>query len=534
MTPLEEKATTLSRDEIVALLVSQQNLSQRNEELTGKVEELRRQLEWFQRQLFGSKSERRLAATVDGRQLLLGEQLAQESASAVAVETVRSYARRRSQDVLGETSDESPPRFDPSVPVEEIRLPNPEIEGLPPDSYDVIGEKTTLRLAQRPGPYVVLRYVRSVVKLKETGTFSCPPAPPAVLEKSLADVSLLAGILIDKFAFHLPLYRQHQRLLTCGIHLNRSTLTQWVHRTASLLEPIYEAQWESVLQSSVLVMDETPIKAGRVKRAGRNPGKMKTGFFWPVYGDRDELVFPFSASRAHAVVRELLGTYEGVLLTDGYEAYDRYAAQVAKLVHAQCWSHVRRYFVESESAEPELSQMALDRIGELYAHEAAIRKQGLEDGAKLEFRAQSCKPVVDAFFPWLKEVAQQHILLPSSPFTKAVSYVLDREKALRVFLEDPHVPVDTNHLEREIRPIALGRRNWLFCWTEVGAKYVGIIQSLLGTCRLQGVDPYTYLVDVLQRIESHPAREVQLLTPRLWKQHFAENPLRSHVDAKRQ
>jgi hypothetical protein len=316
--------------------------------------------------------------------------------------------------------------------------------------------------------------------------------------------------------------------------MDRSTLTQWVHRTAALLEPIYEAQWESVRQSSVLVMDETPIKAGRVKRAGRKPGKMKTGFFWPVYGDRDEIVFPFSPSRAHSVVRELLGSYEGVLLTDGYEAYDRYAAQRAKVVQAHCWSHCRRYFVESESAEPELSIKALDLIGELYEHEATIRKQGLEDDAKLEHRAMACKPVVDAFFCWLKEAEQEHILLPSSPFTKAASYALEREGALRVFLEDPRVPVDTNHLEREIRPIAVGRKNWLFSWTEVGAKYVGIIQSLIRTCRLQQIDPYTYLVDVLQRIESHPARDVRLLTPRLWKEHFAENPLRSHLDAKRQ
>ena len=197
----------------------------------------------------------------------------------------------------------------------------------------------TERLAQRPGSYVVLRYVRPVAKLKETGTFSCPPAPAGVLEKSLADVSLLVGLLIDKFLYHLPLYRQHQRMLAFGIRLDRSTLTQWVHRVAALLEPIYDVQWASVLASSVLVMDETPIKAGRVKRAGHNPGKMKTGFFWPVLGDQGEIMFPFSPTRAHAVVRELLGAFAGVLLTDGYEAYDRYAAQVAQVVPAQCWGH---------------------------------------------------------------------------------------------------------------------------------------------------------------------------------------------------
>ena len=456
MTPLEDKAASLardekSRDEIVALLVSEQKLATR-------VEELERQLEWFKRQLFGSKSERRLIAAVDGRQLFLGEQLAQDSVPEAPTETVRSYVRRRAPEGEDGSAEEPTVRFDPSVPVEEIQVPNPEIESLPPDRYDIVGEKVTERLAQRPGSYVVLRYVRPVAKLKETGTFSCPKAPPGVLEKSLADVSLLAGILIDKFLFHLPLYRQHQRMLAFGVRLDRSTLTQWVHRVAALLEPIYDAQWASVLASSVLVMDETPIKAGRVKRAGHNPGKMKTGFFWPVFGDRGEIVFPFSATRAHAVVRELLGSYEGVLLTDGYEAYDRYAAQAAQVVHAQCWSHVRRYCLESESVEPELSQKAIALIGELYAHEATIRAQRLEDGAKLEFRAMHCRPVVDVFFHWLREASEKHILLPSSPFTKAVSYALEREKELRVFLENPSVPIDTNDLEREIRPIAVGRR----------------------------------------------------------------------------
>jgi len=126
------------------------------------------------------------------------------------------------------------------------------------------------------------------------------------------------------------------------------------------------------------------------------------------------------------------------------------------------------------------------------------------------------------------------VLLPSNPFRQAAHYALDRRAALSVFLADPTVPLDTNHLERQIRPIALGRRNWLFCWTEVGARYVGIVQSLLASCRLQGVDPYVYFVDVLQRIDTHPAFEVHLLIPRLWKQHFADTPLRSDLDRPRQ
>ena len=232
------------------------------------------------------------------------------------------------------------------------------------------------------------------------------------------------------------------------------------------------------------------------------------------------------------MVREALGKFCGVLLTDGYIVYERFAQTVKGLVHAQCWSHTRRQFVDAERAEPRLVAEAVERIGTFYKEEAYIREQGLAAAAKLAHRGEYTKPLVDAFFAWLKQTVITEVLLPSNPFAQAVRYTLERETALKVFLADPDVPIDTNHLEREIRTIAMGRRNWLFCWTEVGARHVGIIQSLLASCRLQGVDPYVYLVDVLQRVDTHPALDVQLLTPRRWKQHFAENPLRSDLDRK--
>ena len=518
---LEDRAAALSQAEIVALL-------RQNEALAHQTVQLQRQVEWFKRQLFGQKSERRLREP-DARQLPLAG-LLPGGENPVDVpppptETVKAYQRRTRFASLADAPDESGLRFDPSVPVEVIQVSNPDLVGLTAADYEVIGEKVTYRLAQRPGSYVLLKYVRTVIKRKDTEVLSCPPAPPAVLEKSLADVSLLAGLLLEKFRYHLPLYRQHQRLAHAGITLSRATLTQWVHRTAALLEPIYYALLSSILQSAVLAMDETPIKAGHKRK-----GKLETGYFWPLYGDRDEVAFPFAASRAGAVVREALGSFCGVLLTDGYIVYERFAQRVNRLVHAQCWSHARRKFVEAERAEPTLVARALEQIGVLYEHEARLRQQGLEGEAKLAYRTEYAKPVVDQFFAWLGQTLTTQVLLPSNPFTQAARYARERERALRVFLEYPTVPLDTNHLEREIRAIALGRRNWLFCWTEVGARYVGIVQSLLASCRLQGVDPYVYFVDVLQRIDTHPAFEVHLLTPRLWKQHFAGNPMRSDLD----
>jgi len=161
--------------------------------------------------------------------------------------------------------------------------------------------------------------------------------------------------------------------------------------------------------------------------------------------------------------------------------------------------------------------------------EERIREHKLGGESKRLHRLTHSKPIVEAFFVWIDWQFQRHGLLPSNPLTQALAYARERRLGLEVFLTDPDVPIDTNHLERALRAIPMGRRNWNFCWTELGAKHVGIVQSLIATCRLHGIDPYTYLVDVLQRVAIHPASRVAELTPRLWKQHFAAAPLRSDL-----
>lgn len=509
----------MKREEVVALLVSHEQLSALCSTLASHNQDLTRQLDWFKQQIFGQKSERR-APELDARQLTLGEQPAfgEELESTT---TIAEHSRRKRSERETEQPETDPLRFDESVPVEEIRLSPPRID----EEHELVSEKVTYRLAQRPGSYVVLKYIRPVIKLKSDGALVCAPAPASVLGKSLADVSLLALMAIDKFAYHLPLYRQHQRMEAAGVHLARSTLTGLLQRAAELLVPIYEAQFLSVLQSPVIAMDETPIRAGV-----EGSGKMKKGYFWPIYGDRGEVVFPFAESRSERVIREFLGGFGGVLLTDGYVAYERYVGQVNGIVHALCWSHARRKFLKAEEIEPELTKSALEQIRTLYAEEARIGSKLIEASKRLELRALHSKPIVDRFFEWLKGTIEERVLLPKNPFTEAAHYALSREKGLRVFLEYPDVPIDTNHLEREIRPLALGRKNWLFCWTELGAHHVGVFNSLLATCRMQGLDPYGYLVDVLQRVEDHSMRDVALLTPRLWKETFAAAPRRAALD----
>jgi len=483
-----------------------------------------RQVEWFKRQLFGSKSER-LIGEPDPSQLPLAAFVDSPTTPAAApTRTVPAHTRRSALRDFAADGD-SGLFFDESkVPVQTIVLPAPEIAALTPDQYTVIGEKISYRLAQRPGSYQVLKYVRPLIKIGDAAP-RCAPAPAGVLEGSRADVSFLAGLLVDKFVWHLPLYRQHQRLEQGGIKVSRPWLTQLSQQIIALLEPIHDAQLDSIRSSRVIAMDETPIKAGAAK------GKMKQGYFWPVYGEQAEVCFPYYANRGHDNVRKALGTTlrdGAVLLSDGYAAYARYAEQLGA-THAQCWAHTRRKFFEAQDVDPDGARAALEHIAALYAVEQDIRDKKLTGEDKLKHRFEHSRPKVAAFFDWVEAQFRRQSLLPSNPFTRALAYARERRVGLEVFLADPDVPVDTNHLERALRAIPMGRKAWLFCWTELGAEQVGIAQSLLVTCRLHGIDPYTYLVDVLQRVGQHPATRVAELTPRLWKERFAAEPLRSDM-----
>lgn len=500
--------------------------------LVGKLERenvnLRRQVAWFQRQIFGQKSERRVPVP-DGMQGSLGESFdaLPDTPSANKTTRIDSHERKSwAKHPMGD-ADESTLFFDDSkVPVEVIAVPNPEITGLSEDAYEVIGEKVSHRLAQRPGSYVVLKYVRQVIKRLDTQALSCPAVPVGIIEGSRADVSFIAGMMLDKCAYHQPLYRQHQRMRDSGINVSRPWLTQLMQSTVALLEPIHDAQFASIRASRVKAMDETPIKAGPV-----GAGKMKAAYFWPVYGEQDEICFLYYPSRAGKHVQDALGLSppEGaVLQTDGYAVYAQYAKKTG-LTHAQCWAHARRKVFEAKDIEPSHAEQALAWIGTLYEVETKIREENLTGQAKRARRQEQAKPVADRFFKWIDKQFEANGFLPSSPFLSALAYIRERRPGLEVYLDDPDVAIDTNHLERALRVIPMGRRNWLFAWTELGAKHIGIVQSLLVTCRLHDVDPYTYFVDVLQRIGQHPASQVQQLTPRLWKTLYAGNPLRSDL-----
>ena len=329
-----------------------ESLQQENAQLSARVTDLseqlhgvRRQLEWFKRQFFGRTSERRREFD-DVAQASLFEALGIEVAPSAEAPTEQIRYERRKKCRDGALNEQGL-RFDDSVPVETVVLIDATVEAIPQAEREVVGEKVTHRLAQEPGSYKVIRYVRPVIKRRDTGQLLSAPASANVLERSAVDVSFLAGMLIDKFRYHLPLHRQYQRLVDCGIRVSRRSLTNWAGRAIDLLAPVVEAQSAHVLTSRVLAMDETTIKVGRTQ-----PGKMRTAYFWPVYGEADEVVFHYAPSRAHEHLETFLAGYRGTLLSDGYAAYEAYVRRHA-LLHAQCWSQCRLTFIEAQDSEPE-------------------------------------------------------------------------------------------------------------------------------------------------------------------------------------
>ena len=235
-------------------------------------------------------------------------------------------------------------------------------------------------------------------------------------------------------------------------------------------------------------------------------------------------VFPFASSRAYHHVKQFLGDFEGTLVTDGYGAYGAYAETRVDAVKQQnCWTHTRRKFEEQLDKYPVLVKEPLDLIGRMYKIEKEFRSQPPSE--LLVARCTHTRPLVNAFWLWCEQTLEDPALTPTHPIRKAINYAVERRECLEVFLDDPLVPIDTNDVECALRRIKLGQKNWLFSWTETGAHNVGIVNSLIATCQLHGISPLVYLVDILQRIDTHPADRIHELMPRLWKEFFADAPM---------
>lgn len=502
------------------------------EKVCAKVQSLQQQVDWFKRQLFGRKSEKHIIDNPD--QANLFGQTQDESLPPPPKKEIKGYTRSNKQK-NAENVNDTGLRFTADVPTKIIDIPCPELEGKDADKYEVIGTKETHRLAQLPGSYQVLIYRKEVFREKESGAIGSPETPVNVLEGTYADVSLLAGLMVDKAVYHLPLHRQHQRMLQSGVTLSRATLINYVSQGIDLLTPIAKAVLSNIISGGNISMDETPMKAGRhpsTRRKSHNT--MKQTYFWPIYGEQDEVAFTWSSSRGKQHAMEQLKGFNGTLLSDGYDVYSRVIDtlnnQGQHIIHAACWAHTRRYFEKVLNYHPNEAQYALAEIQKLYKIEEAIRNKSLNGEDTVQYRLKHSEPIITAFFSWVYQQRQRPELLPKDPLTKALAYTHERHYELKTYLTHAQVCIDTNHLERALRVIPMGRKNHLFCWSELGAQQLGVLHTLTVTCKLHNINPYHYLVDVLQRISQHPAKDVTDLTPRRWKTLFADKRLRSDIE----
>jgi transposase len=378
-----------------------------------------------------------------------------------------------------------------------------------------IGETVSEMLDWVPARLRVIRFRRPKYGCRACGNIHQAPAPERPIAKGLATPGLLAHVLVSKYCDHLPLCRQSQIFARQGVELDRSTLANWVGGAAWWLEPLRDRLAEHVFGSAKLFADDTPMP---VLDPGR--GRTKTGRLW-VYARDDRpwsgtdppaAVYFYSPDRRAERPVTHLARFNGTLQVDGYAGFEQLRAMGIEL--AGCWAHTRRKFYEVHQATGSpIAAEALRRIGELYAIEQTIRGRSAE--LRRMIRVEQAKPVVEAFRAWLE--TELHRLPPRSGLADAIRYALVRWNALCRYLNDRRVELDTNTVERAIRPIALGRKNHLFAGSDGGADRWASVCSLITTAKLNDREPYAYLKDVLDRMTNgHPASRLDDLLPWNW------------------
>lgn len=374
-----------------------------------------------------------------------------------------------------------------------------------------IGEEITETLAYRPAQLVVIRRVRPkyVDPRNEQRGVIIAALPTRAIEKGMAEPSLLAHVVIEKYVDHLPLYRQIQRFKREGITLSASTLGDWVASSAELLAPLYEALKQEALSGGYIQADETPIAV----QDEQTKGKTHRGYYWVYHAPlRSLVVMDYQQGRGRDGPKDMLDGYQGALQSDGYAVYDSYDGRPG-MTSYNCWAHARRYFYEALGNAPDWAAHVLEEIGRLYEVERLLREREASPESRCQLRQGQAVPVLAR----LKMYLEAHPGLPKSPWGQAVAYSLARWAKLIRYTEDGRIEIDNNLVENAIRPIALGRRNYLFSGSHEAAQRAAVIYSLLATCKKHEVNPETWLGDVLGRIASYPMKRVHELLPHHWK-----------------
>jgi transposase len=380
-----------------------------------------------------------------------------------------------------------------------------------------IGEDVSEKLDYTPGVFTVQRHIRGKWACTKCQTLTQAPVPPQVIDKGIPTAGLLAQVMVAKYADHLPLYRQEGIFERAGMAIPRSTLGAWVGVCGVQLQPLVDALKNTVLGHTVVHADETPV-------AMLAPGKKKThrAYLWAyapgAFEALQAVVYDFADSRSGKHAREFLGEWRGKLVCDDYSGYK---AMIAKgVVEAGCLAHARRKFFDLHiNHKSQIAEAALRFFVQLYEIERQAHE--LDADQRQQIRQAKARPVADALHAWM---IGQRIQVPDGSGTaKALDYSLNRWAALTRYIDDGTLPADNNWIENQIRPIAVGRSNWLFAGSLRAGKRAAAIMSLIQSARLNGHDPYAYLKDVFTRLPTQPANRIDELLPHRWQLTTARN-----------
>jgi len=461
------------------------------------------QIEWFQKMLFGPKKETFIQAP-EGQLSLpfdvdtqMVEQVLQEKQDRQAKEKAESERKPRKKHV-GRVP------LPKHLKVVEIIL---EPEGDLTDMVKV-GEEITEVLEMKPAEYWINRFVRPKYAPKSSeGAFKIAELPKRIIDKSMFGDSLIVQFIIDKFSDHLPIYRQRQRLARQDIELKETTIHYVVQKAISKLEILYEYIWQTTMQKGYIQADETTI------RILESPEKKSShlGYFW-VYNDPIERVpiFKYEPGRSKTFPTKHLQSFKGFLQTDGYPGYTS-TAKRKDIIHAGCWSHVRRKFVEALSNYKSMAEQALIMIQALYEIEREAKDKNLAADQIKELRLEKSLPIVNAFFKWVAQNKSK--VLPSSSIGKAIEFAYNQYKSMMSYLYNGNLKIDNNEIENSIRPIAIGRKNYLFCKNDLTAQRAAMVYTFLAICKNHKVNPADWLLHVLTKIDDTSIQQLHTLLP---------------------
>lgn len=468
--------------------------------------QLKEQLSQLKKMIFGSKQERFVPTDPNSPQLTLDMQVESIAACNIAAAKKITYIKTTVEVEKKSLQHPGRTRLPENLRREPIVIePSGDMSGL-----KKMGEEITEVLEFQPGELFVKKYIRPKYAKPNNEGVVIGELPSRPLEKAMAGPGLLAQIVIDKYVDHLPLHRQMQRFDRSGVKLPYSTLTDWVSSTCKLIEPLFGALKKEVLQSNYLHVDETPIRVmDRDKK-----GETHRGYYWVYQNSINKTVFfDYQQGRGREGPLEILEHFKGHLQTDGYTAYEIFDKRPGiTLMH--CMAHARRMFNEALENDSARAEYAMEQIQKLYAIERECKQQELSFEEIREVREEKSIQVLTALGEWMKTQYMQ--VTPKSAIGKALAYSIERWKRLSLYTSNGMLNIDNNPVENSIRPVALGRKNYLFAGSHEAARRSGMFYSLLSTCKMHGIEPTEWLKDVLEKIANHPVNKVYQLLPHHW------------------